>query len=109
MMRQGASGVDTAIAFWFGSGSAMVCLAIADAADMLIGVFRGTIWNETITNEMRGRLAGIEMLSYTSGPTLGNLETLLIVLTRKILGFSTDPVMPVRSESLIDQSTIISF
>lgn len=51
---------------------ALVCLAIAGAADMVSGVFRGTIWNETIPNELRGRLAGIEMISYLSGPLIGN-------------------------------------
>lgn len=51
---------------------ALVCLAVAGAADMVSGVFRGTIWNETIPNELRGRLAGIEMISYLSGPLIGN-------------------------------------
>ncbi|HUP56528.1 MAG TPA: MFS transporter [Bdellovibrionota bacterium] len=51
---------------------AIVCLAIAGAADMVSGLFRGIIWNETIPNEMRGRLAGIEMISYMAGPLLGN-------------------------------------
>ncbi|WP_433238902.1 MFS transporter [Streptosporangium sp. CA-135522] len=48
------------------------CLALAGAADMISGVFRSTIWNQTIPDEFRGRLAGIELLSYTSGPMLGN-------------------------------------
>ena len=39
---------------------------------MISGVFRATIWNQTIPDQLRGRLAGIELLSYTSGPTLGN-------------------------------------
>ena len=46
----------------------LVCLAVAGAADMVSGVFRGTIWNETIPNTLRGRLAGIEMISYLTGP-----------------------------------------
>jgi MFS family permease len=50
----------------------LVCLAVAGAADMVSGVFRGTIWNETIPNELRGRLAGIEMISYLTGPLIGN-------------------------------------
>jgi MFS family permease len=50
----------------------LVCLAIAGAGDMISGVFRGAIWNQTIPDQLRGRLAGIELLSYTSGPTLGN-------------------------------------
>jgi MFS family permease len=52
--------------------AAIVCLAVAGAADMVSGLFRGIIWNETIPNEMRGRLAGIEMISYMAGPLLGN-------------------------------------
>ena len=39
---------------------------------MVSGVFRGIIWNETIPNEMRGRLSGIEMISYMTGPLIGN-------------------------------------
>ena len=50
----------------------LACLAVAGAADMVSGVFRGTIWNETIPNELRGRLAGIEMFSYLTGPLIGN-------------------------------------
>jgi MFS family permease len=51
---------------------ALLCLVVAGAADMVSGVFRGTIWNETIPNELRGRLAGIEMISYLTGPLVGN-------------------------------------
>ena len=41
---------------------------------MVSGIFRTTIWNQTIPDNLRGRLAGIEMISYTSGPLLGNVE-----------------------------------
>lgn len=51
---------------------ALVFLGLAGAADMLSGLFRGVIWNETVPNAMRGRLAGIEMISYMTGPLLGN-------------------------------------
>jgi MFS family permease len=51
---------------------AVFCLAMAGAADSVSGVFRGTIWNETIPGDLRGRLAGVEMISYLSGPLLGN-------------------------------------
>lgn len=50
----------------------LACFALAGAADMISGIFRSTIWNQTIPDHLRGRLAGIELLSYTSGPTLGN-------------------------------------
>lgn len=45
---------------------------MAGAADSVSAVFRGTIWNETIPGDLRGRLAGVEMISYLSGPLLGN-------------------------------------
>jgi MFS family permease len=51
---------------------AVLCLATAGAADSVSAVFRGTIWNETIPGDFRGRLAGVEMISYLSGPLLGN-------------------------------------
>jgi MFS family permease len=51
---------------------ALVFLAIAGAADAVSGLFRMTIWNETIPTDLRGRLAGVEMISYLSGPLLGN-------------------------------------
>ncbi len=52
----------------------LVCLAIAGGADGISGIFRMTMWNETIPDALRGRLASIEMVSYMSGPLLGNLE-----------------------------------
>lgn len=52
--------------------AAVLCLAMAGAADSVSAVFRGTIWNETIPSDLRGRLAGVEMISYLSGPLLGN-------------------------------------
>jgi MFS family permease len=51
---------------------ALACLALAGAADSVSTVFRSTIWNETIPSELRGRLSGVEMISYLSGPLLGN-------------------------------------
>jgi MFS family permease len=51
---------------------AFVCLVAAGAADMVSALFRMTIWNETIPPSLRGRMAGIEQLSYMTGPLLGN-------------------------------------
>jgi MFS family permease len=45
---------------------------LAGAADMVSGLFRMTIWNETIPSHIRDRMAGIEQLSYMTGPLLGN-------------------------------------
>lgn len=50
----------------------VTCLALAGAADMVSGLFRMTIWNQTIPDTLRGRLAGVEMISYMTGPLLGN-------------------------------------
>lgn len=61
-----------ALAFADNLWLAFICLALAGAADMVSAVFRSTIWNETIPADRRGRLASIEMLSYMSGPMLGN-------------------------------------
>jgi MFS family permease len=41
---------------------------------MISGIFRSTIWNQTIPDELRGRLAGIELLSFSVGPTLGQVR-----------------------------------
>ncbi|GAB3981275.1 MFS transporter [Plantactinospora veratri] len=54
---------------------ALVFLAFAGAADMVSGIFRMTMWNQTIPDHLRGRLAGIEMLSYATGPLLGQLRS----------------------------------
>jgi MFS family permease len=50
----------------------VLCLVAAGGADMISGLFRGIIWNHAVPNAMRGRLAGIAMISYMSGPLLGN-------------------------------------
>ena len=53
---------------------AAIFLALSGAADMISGIFRGTVWNQTSPETMRGRLAGIEMLSYSIGPTAGQIR-----------------------------------
>ena len=50
---------------------ALLGLMIAGGSDMISGLFRSVIWNQTIPDHLRGRLAGIEMLSYMTGPMLG--------------------------------------
>lgn len=63
-------GFGLADALWL----ALLFLAVSGGADAISGLFRGVMWNETIPDELRGRLAGLEMLSWSSGPTLGNAE-----------------------------------
>jgi len=64
------------------------CLAFAGAADMISGIFRMIIWSQTIPDHLRGRLAGIEMLSYTTGPLLGQLRSGAMARTRLGVGGS---------------------
>ena len=59
---------------WF----AITFFAVAGGADMISGLFRAVIWNQTIPDEMRGRLAGIEMLSYSLGPLGGQTRSGLV-------------------------------
>jgi MFS family permease len=49
-------------------------LVIAGASDMVSALFRAAIWNQSIPDELRGRLAGIEMLSYSVGPLGGQMR-----------------------------------
>lgn len=49
-------------------------LMLSGSADMISAVFRSTVWNQTIPEQMRGRLAGIEMLSYSLGPLGGQVR-----------------------------------
>ena len=53
----------------------MLFLALAGGADEISALFRSAIWNRTIPDSLRGRLAGIELVSYSTGPALGNLES----------------------------------
>jgi len=53
---------------------ALLALAAAGGADAVSGIFRMSIWNRTIPDSLRGRLASIELVSYASGPLLGNAE-----------------------------------
>ncbi|MFI5894333.1 MFS transporter [Actinoplanes sp. NPDC051513] len=60
----------------------LFCLAFAGGADMISGIFRSIMWSQTIPDHLRGRLAGIEMLSYTTGPLLGQLRSGFMARTR---------------------------
>ncbi len=64
------------VGFGFAGGlvPSVLLLACAGGADCISGLFRMTLWNQTIPDGFRGRLAGIEMVSYMSGPLLGNVE-----------------------------------
>lgn len=52
----------------------MLGLAIGGGADAVSGIFRSTMWNESIPPDVRGRMAGIEVISYSLGPTAGQFR-----------------------------------
>lgn len=53
---------------------ALVALVLAGAADMVSGIFRDLLWKQTVPDALRGRLAGVELLSYALGPSAGQLR-----------------------------------
>ncbi len=67
------AGVGLAHNLWL----ALLLLAVAGGADMVSGLFRSLIWNQTIPDQLRGRLAGIEMISYSVGPQAGHMRVSL--------------------------------
>jgi MFS family permease len=84
VQRQGRA-VITAVSIWglaiaaFGlSGRlfplALVFLAVAGAADVISAVFRGTILQETVPDDLRGRLSAVHIMVVTGGPRLGDVE-----------------------------------
>ena len=54
--------------------AALSFLVLAGAADMVSGIFRDTLWNQTIPDRIRGRMAGLELLSYSVGPSAGQIR-----------------------------------
>ncbi|MEV7772441.1 MFS transporter [Kitasatospora sp. NPDC086791] len=59
------------------SGSVWVVLlglALAGGADEISGLARSTMWNQSIPDAVRGRMAGVELLSYSVGPQLGQVR-----------------------------------
>jgi MFS family permease len=82
--RQGRA-ILVAITVWgiaivvFGLSDSLVLslamLAIAGAGDMVSGIFRSTILQTAVEDRLRGRLDGIGMAVWATGPSLGNVES----------------------------------
>jgi MFS family permease len=49
-------------------------LFAAGAADAFSATFRQTLWNQSIPPEIRGRMGGLEMISYALGPMAGQFR-----------------------------------
>lgn len=82
--RQGRT-IMLAVAIWGGAivvfglttslWVALAMLALAGAGDMVSGIFRTTILRAAVEDRMRGRLDGIGMAVWATGPSVGNLES----------------------------------
>lgn len=55
--------------------AALFFLMLAGASDEVSALFRSLIWNQSIPDEFRGRLGGIELLSYSVGPLGGQMRS----------------------------------
>lgn len=78
MVTLAAGGWGVAIIFFGLSENfylALFFLGLAGFFDMFSGIFRQTIWNQSVPERFRGRLAGIEMISFLTGPMLGDAES----------------------------------
>ena len=53
----------------------LAMLAVAGAGDMVSGIFRMTILQAAVEDSMRGRLDGIGMAVWATGPSLGDVES----------------------------------
>jgi MFS family permease len=56
-------------------GLGLVCLAVAGWADVLSAIFRNTILQLRVPDELRGRMNAIQTAVVAGGPRLGDLES----------------------------------
>jgi MFS family permease len=56
----------------------MLLFAVAGGADMVSAVYRSTIAADVTTDDMRGRVSGVEIAVYAGGPVLGDVEAGLV-------------------------------
>jgi MFS family permease len=56
-------------------GLSLAMLAVAGAGDMVSGIYRLTILQAAVEDRLRGRLDGIGMAVWATGPSLGNVES----------------------------------
>jgi MFS family permease len=57
---------------------ALICLAIAGAADVFSAVFRSSLVQLETPDNLRGRVTSIHILVVTSGPRLGDIEAAVV-------------------------------
>jgi MFS family permease len=81
---------------------ALVALVLAGAADMVSGIFRDLLWKQTVPDALRGRLAGVELLSYALGPSAGQLRAGTVAsLTTPRISLTSGGVLCVAAVGLV--------
>jgi MFS family permease len=53
---------------------ALICLAVAGAADVISAVFRSTILQLSVPDDLRGRMSAVHILVVVGGPRIGDFE-----------------------------------
>ena len=69
------------VGFGLSGGSlplAAACLAVAGAADVISAVFRSTILQTTVPDNLRGRMSAVHILVVVGGPRVGDVEAGLV-------------------------------
>ncbi|MSO78541.1 MAG: MFS transporter [Acidimicrobiia bacterium] len=57
---------------------ALASLALAGAADVVSAVFRGSILQSTVPDNLRGRMSSVHILVVVGGPQVGDVEATLV-------------------------------
>jgi MFS family permease len=85
------------VGFGLSGGSlaiAVVCLALGGAADVVSAVFRTTILQDSVPDNLRGRMSAVHMLVVAGGPGIGDVEA-------GVVASLTTPVVSVVSGGLV--------
>jgi hypothetical protein len=66
----------------------LAMLGVAGAGDMVSGIFRSTILRAAVEDRIRGRLDGIAMAVWATGPSLGDVESGVIATVTRSISFA---------------------
>jgi len=85
-----------------GLAGVLALLMVAGYFDMVSGHFRLLMWNQSIPDHMRGRMGGIEMLSYSIGPMLGQVRSTSAAQLMGLRGsFATGGIMCIAAVGVV--------
>ena len=64
--------------------AALLLLAVASAGDMVSGIYRTSILQAAVEDRYRGRLGGIAMATWATGPSLGEVESGIVATVTSV-------------------------